>query len=571
MSVIKLVLIIIYIVMIQGGSSSNVGTTLLNYRSASAQCWSQVDYNKLRARMMFEELSPPAPLPHVVDDKYIKNLLNYFKEAVNFAKRQEKGHSFPIFSDAIMDMIGGHMRFEILPATRFAFYAGYIPFKTVESVEKFYSNVKSTLNTEGVGWKPPMKFPPLINMTVSKIIVAPNPFFNTCSCLITKRDNRQCIHLPNPKVDDMKNPYAIALPFKTGGLYSMTSPLSESILLKYYTLASKCIIRSSPTHCRHADFYAFNNNMWHWMKREVAPHLGDEKSYIAFAGVLRIAAAVQSYGKGLRRRNLFDTNMGSSEIKWRPWTFKDKYECTGCNWTPILYVGVVVAAAVAICLLQIFQNYIFKKSSDMCNCKRYMPKDKCDTVAYSETAGYMAVEAGFPAVLPPHPLSAVYIGRRRGRVAARAKTMSVASLKPRNQNIEKKMTVILSDEGECTEGRTLMSTIEPMVSESRTLTRASTSPPLLETTMSQLRPLKSQIPRFLTSASASRSEMTYARGVPDSRSWSESCTSSESSSSSHSVTRSFHSQWPRRCAPTTTKSTSQTETNRRTRQSPPKR
>ncbi|XP_072935460.1 uncharacterized protein [Epargyreus clarus] len=472
--------------------------------------------------------------------------------ALHSVEKDDKRTSM-VLEEALADTIGAHLRSEFLPTARFAYYAGYVPYTNVRDLHNFYDKVKNMLNTRGLGWKKPDSIPEWSNLTVAKIIIGDGKYFDPCGCLLMKRDASSCMHLPSPKLDDESEPSAIALPLKTGGLVSLTSPDSENILLKYYTTASRCILNSSPRACRHTDFVNFNNEMWHWMKRNVAPHLVDEKLYAAYGGVLRIAAAVQSYGKGLSRRNLFDVQ-NSGAKKWRPWkSLTESYVYVNTDWTPYLYVGFVLLAAFSICLLQICYNFILG-DEDVCTCKGRGKQ------SYSKDIAYGDIESNIPAMLPSHQSAVFYSEQKRTkRSNSKAKTSSLGSFKTQkvydlNENTEKLMAVIMSNkETSSEEGQP---TAKENLSDA-SHSKRSTSPPKIETDISQVQLSKcnknhSRLP-FLSTSSVTRSDLTYCQKVSDSN-WSGSTSSSASISSTTSKSRCRRSRssrdlaWARRVA-----------------------
>lgn len=427
-------------------SNKNAGTTLFDARSINNNCWTQDDIAKLKARKHFEELIPPEVSPDRIDSQYTKQILRYFKNALrNVNKKEIDPKTRLILKEALSDTIGAHLRSSILPTVRFAYYAGYVPYRNAKQLHDFYEHLKLNMNTQGLGWRQPARIPQWSNLTVAKIHVGAVKLLDPCSCLIIRRDSDNCIHLPAPKLDDDQTPAAIALPFRSQGLVSLTTPTSEGILLKYYTTATMCVLNSSPAKCRHADFVNFNNELWHWMKRDVAPHLVDDKLFTAYGGVLRIAAAVQTYGKGLSRRNLFEIqNAGIST--WNPWrALSQSYLYVNSDWSPTLYVGLVFLTAALICLMQMCYNYMLGDVNP-CKCK-----GKSEKSSFSQEVAYTKVDSTFPAVLP-HQSTIFYSEKKRihKRTPCRSKASSLGSVKTHkvydlNDNTEKLMAVIMSD------------------------------------------------------------------------------------------------------------------------------
>lgn len=564
-------------------TSYNVGSTLFINRNAR-ECWSEDDLARLRARRIFENIALPQLTPEKVTTKYIKASLKYFRRAITSVDKDVDSHTATILKEALCDTIGGHLRSELLPTVRFAFYAGYVPYKNARQLHSFFNDIKISLNTQGQGWKEPMKSPLWSNLTVGKILIGSGKLRDPCSCLVTRRDSNQCIHLPSPKLDDEMNPTAISLPFKNGALFSLISPRSENVLLKYYTTAARCILRSSPETCRHSDFVNFNSELWQWMKRNVAPHLMDEQLYAAYGGVLRIAAAVQNYGKGLSRRNLFDYEyVGDS--KWHPWNALTKsYVYVNADWTPELYVGLVIAVALAICLLQICYSYIFGRGGCKCSGGRSKRASSSKEVIYAN------VDSHFPAVLPSHDTS-VSTSDKRDR-PIKMKSSSLGTIRTQrvydlNDNMEKYMSVIMSDnegsgiESSSTDSKETDEENEHHKTPIEIISTQTKSPPEIETSMAQLTidktPRERHVPMYSTST-VTRSEVTYRQERVSDTIWSGSSTSGRTGSSTSSKTPSRRSRrsrdlaWARRVASKhSIKSTTATDLDLNSFTTPPSR
>ncbi|KAF9409552.1 hypothetical protein HW555_011117 [Spodoptera exigua] len=541
-------------------SNKNAGTALFDTGRIRSNCWTQDDIAKLKARKHFEELIPPQLSPDRVDSQYIKRLLKYFKTALHTVQNEGDFKTAIILKEALSDTIGAHLKSEILPTVRFSYYAGYIPYKHAREIHDFYEDIKVKMNTQGLGWRRPERVPQWSNLTVAKILIGSGKLLDPCACLVTRRDANNCIHLPAPKLDDEQQPSAIALPFRSDGLVSLTAPTSENILLKYYTTASRCILHSSPASCRHADFVNLNNELWHWMKRDVAPHLVDEKLYTAYGGVLRIAAAVQNYGKGLSRRNLFEYR-DSGVTQWNPWkSLAQSYIYINADWTPKLYIGLVFLTALTICLLQMLYNYLFGEAN-ACGCKGKSKHTMSKEIAYT------TVDSNLPSVLPRQSTVCFSEKKRMKRLSSRSKPSSIGSLRTQkvydlNENTEKLMDVIISDNEETEEPRSSPSKVESEEErrEDKRMAIADVakkagdrpkSPPKLETSVAQLTiektnstDKKPSVPMYSTST-LTRSDVTYRPDkIVSDTGWSatSSSTSGKSVSSTSSKSRSARSR-----------------------------
>ncbi|XP_046973268.1 uncharacterized protein LOC124539947 [Vanessa cardui] len=529
---------------IQIAKCSRVGSTLFYKRLAQANCWSEDDLAKLRVRKIIEEVMPPPVTPDIVNDNYITESLKYFRNTFKIVDNNSDKDTVDILKEVLADAIGAHMRSEILPTARFAYYAGYASYRNVKELHDFFDDIKILLNTQGIGWKKSDSIPPWTNFTVEKVRIGPTYLFDPCARLVTKRDSNSCIHIPAPMTDDHFKPSAIALPWKSNGLFSLVSPLSENVLLKYYTAVSKCILHNSPDSCRHSDFVSFNNDLWHWMKRDVAPRLTDEKLYAAYGGILRIAAAVQNYGKGLHRRNLFDIQ-DPGTIKWHPWkTLKESYVYINTDWTPHMYIAVIVMIGLAICILQVCYSYI-TGNNDGCPCRGVHPPSTSKDVAYAK------VESNIPAMLPSHQSAVYFTEKRRPKVtSSKTKSSSLGSLKKQkvydmHENTEKLMAVIMSDNEGTSEDSAIVGSVGGRIIDNATdkehLERPK-SPPKIETPITQMKiektltKIRTRVPMYSTST-VTNSEQTCL-GVHATDSWTGSCSSTSTQSVTSASTKS---------------------------------
>ncbi|XP_013163451.1 PREDICTED: uncharacterized protein LOC106114696 [Papilio xuthus] len=533
---------------------SHVGSAIFYNKLNKNECWSEDDLATLRARRIFELAMPPSVNPEKMNGRYLKEMQKYFRQALRNVGKETNSHCAILLKAALADTIGAHLTKEILPTARFSYYAGYVPYRDVRELHKFLEQIKLLLNTQGLGWARPDRIPQWSNLTVVKVFVRHGKLLNPCSGLVMKRDVNSCIHIPVPKLDDKDEPSAIALPFKSGGMVSLSSPRSENILLKYYTTATRCILHHSPITCRHVDFLNFNNDMWHWMQNDVAPHLADEKLYSAFGGVLRIAAAVQSYGKGLSRRNLYE-NEERVVSRWHPWKgLSETYVYMDPDWTPKLYVILVVLAAAVICLSQICYTFLLGKSNG-CHCTDRQQK-------YQNIMAFTKDELVNPAILPSQHSSLFYSQHARlRRLPAKTKISSRNSIRTEkvydlHDNTET-MAVIMSDNEDTSEEDSLPVINQEGSGENVGAIR-SKSPPKIETSISEVKIVKRTRPKrgqMYSTSTNSHSELTYCREHQDTGSpWSGSSTSEQSITSDSSKSHGRKSRnsrdlaWARRVA-----------------------
>lgn len=528
--------------------SSSAGTVLFKESKYYPECWTADQVAKLRARKILEKIIPPPVALDKINRKYIRSTLRYFRSALEQANNSGDPYIAGVLQETMADTIGSHLRTDFLPNVKFAYYAGYIPYNDVHKFHDLYEDMKSILNTKGIGWKPPVRIPQQTNLTVGKILIGLGKLHDPCSCLVVREYPNQCLRLPIPKLDDDRNPSAMVLPFKNGGVVSLYSANSENILLEYYTTAARCILHSSPARCRHSDFVNFNNELWHWMKKSVAPHLMDEKLYPGLGGVLRVAAAVQTYGKGLSRRNSlydFEEDHTNSWQLWRKLAETGVY--INADWTPQLYIGVVIIIGCFMCCMQLVYDKMCNRRK-VCCCIGRRPSSS----GTKRDVPYTSVDTNFPAMLPTHFIrpSNNLTSTKPNRVVpsvSKSKTISTGTVQTQrvydlNENKEKLMAVLISD-NECTDvdvSSSLSSGEDPLqktVIDMRSVKVKSPnsqnpkSPPQIDEMVAQLKidkPLcmeSSHVNVYLTDTAT---ETTFNKGRLSDTVWSESSSTSRS-------------------------------------------
>lgn len=106
-------------------------------------------------------------------------------------------------------------------------------------------------------------------------------------------EHKTKIHIPMPLLDSKGHPGAIAVPFKVFTLRNVESKSSAYILVKYYIAARKCLLSQKSDE---ASIKSWQSDFLSFLNRRVLPHLGDEKFYAAFGGVLRVVASLKKEG-----------------------------------------------------------------------------------------------------------------------------------------------------------------------------------------------------------------------------------------------------------------------------------
>ncbi|OWR43031.1 hypothetical protein KGM_202149 [Danaus plexippus plexippus] len=275
------------------------------------------------------------------------------------------------------------------------------------------------------------------------------------------------------------------------------------------------------------------------MKRDVAPRLIDEKLYSAYGGVLRVGAAVQNYGKGLSRRNLFEYQ-DSGVSMWHPWkALKESYVYINRDWTPYLYIVVILMIGIAIILVQILYSYIIGDYD--CNCKGPSKQS-----LESKDISYANVDSNIPAMLPSHQTTVCYSENKRPKLpTSKTKSSTIVSIKHHEHDLHENIEKLSDNENKSDISLTVSLSSVDVKGKVIDVGRAETiqSPPKLETSITQMKiekaltKTKPQTPMYSTST-VTNSDVTYQRAqVTDSLSSSSTSARTISSTSSKSRCR----------------------------------
>ncbi|CAG9136426.1 unnamed protein product [Plutella xylostella] len=93
--------------------------------------------------------------PDEIDSKYIKRTLKFFRKSLKEVDKIKNIETRDILQQSLADTLGAHLRAELLPAARLAYYAGYVPYRGVRRLHDLYDEIKSRLNTQGLGGRNP--------------------------------------------------------------------------------------------------------------------------------------------------------------------------------------------------------------------------------------------------------------------------------------------------------------------------------------------------------------------------------------------------------------------------------
>nr|XP_034833618.1 uncharacterized protein LOC117990263 [Maniola hyperantus] len=277
---------------IPNSGSPNVGTVLFAPSDLNKRNWSKASIALLQARKYFQDVISSSQLTGSINEEYITNLLNYFENSYKIVKRETKYLSIRNVMDvALSDALGGYLKIWVLPITKYAYYGGTVSLDSSLKIFKAYEDIKRSLKTDGRGWRSPNKN--LLNSVAINIISLPSSSTRNidkpCQQLAYYENTDAGIKIPMPYINWDTDPPTMFLPLVNQSIVSLSSPSSSSSLLKYYTVADKCIQSEFP---QVDDFYKRFQN---WLSYEVAPHLNDDKLYAAFGSILSLMNSTKRF------------------------------------------------------------------------------------------------------------------------------------------------------------------------------------------------------------------------------------------------------------------------------------
>ncbi|XP_065168981.1 uncharacterized protein [Atheta coriaria] len=286
------------------GTSFTVGTVLFTPSDIQRECWTQENMALLTTRMLMANLMPHTEKIKADDDSFVSDIIEYFRLLLEVIRSNTSGKTKHIMLLAATDTMGGYMKHLVVPISKYAYYAGNIQYASIIRLYQLYDELKNFLRTNGDGWAKPWRNAGRHIQAKSISVQSPSPTSDPCKGIIyykhtpTMSSVRKAEHtetkscgmdVPLPFFDSKTHPAAIAVPFRTFGLRNLESRVSAYILVKYFVAVSKCM---AARNTNDEDVHKFNANIFSFIVSKVMPHLGDEKFYAAFGGVLRILQTV---------------------------------------------------------------------------------------------------------------------------------------------------------------------------------------------------------------------------------------------------------------------------------------
>ncbi|KAL3274072.1 hypothetical protein HHI36_015490 [Cryptolaemus montrouzieri] len=285
----------------------NVGTTLFSESDLDKQCWDMDSISLLHSRMYLEMLLPCPRVLHELDNEFAGDLIKYFSLILTTMHSFPEGRKKQLSIHAMEDIIGGYFHSLLLPIARFSYYAGIINWKSMRRLNRYYNQLKDVLRTEGQGWASPKpqnwesyearKLPMRSKAAClqGEVPCSNLRLYRRLKCCEDMKTCGRCmkVAVPIPFFDCKMKPHAVAVPFKNCPLLDVNSARSAYVLVRYYVQSYRCLFCK----CNHADcLRVFRSNFYTWLVDEVVPRFNDDRTYVAFGGVIRLIRTLECQG-----------------------------------------------------------------------------------------------------------------------------------------------------------------------------------------------------------------------------------------------------------------------------------
>lgn len=262
-------------------------------------CFSTEDIALISARRDFELLVPKFYPNTLIIDGVVYTMMKYFNTVNHVLQQVSDAESRRLLQRAFYDVLGGYLRYYMVPVAQVSYYAGRLKLCTVQRLVALYRECLTVLNTNGNGWKMPEQDilsrlknvhikPIKLNDSQSTEIDASNCAVLDHSCANNDAQNDMMIvPLPHLELEDNYGYLTnIFLPFKSRRIYNLRSPDSASILVKFYKTVNNCyrFQGMSPK--------VYNQKLRIWIRENLQLHYRDELFYPGLGGVLQVYEAL---------------------------------------------------------------------------------------------------------------------------------------------------------------------------------------------------------------------------------------------------------------------------------------
>lgn len=218
------------------------------------------------------------------------NLLEYLRsteEAVIL--HSPEGKVRRIMMLAISDVLGGYLQAVAVPMAKESYYAGNIDHSTISRLYDLLAEMKSRLRTDGGRWSRPVDMSKFSVKVTALHLPMENSELACKAIFVVPAESCQpgSSRIAIPYLDYDVKPGAVALPLKSRNLYSLKTPASSHIIVRFYMLARQCLADMSPK-----DTEIFNKQFNQWLSSKVIPHLYEDNWYPGFGSVMRIVETI---------------------------------------------------------------------------------------------------------------------------------------------------------------------------------------------------------------------------------------------------------------------------------------
>lgn len=247
----------------------------------------------------------PKDLPQcLLNDQMVAILMNYFYICHRLISTLSVGESKLLVLNSFFDTLGGYLNFYLVPVAKYSYYAGQLGLETTNNILHLHQQCKNYLNTNGNGWKAPLR--DVLN-ELNDVVIEPLQFDED------DQDNNEpsyCMHLDMniyhsagsadkakmilalPKLEIKDNDAFdeatdqlgnVWLPFRRKRVYDLRSQSSAYIVVKFYETVSNCYQYEN----LNSDCY--DRKFKEWLLDNVHPHLSDDVFYPGLGAILRLS------------------------------------------------------------------------------------------------------------------------------------------------------------------------------------------------------------------------------------------------------------------------------------------
>lgn len=256
----------------------------------------------LKSPLTFQHIIPNQK-PIFETDRSIEIKIQYIYGATEIIEKMTTGDIKYIAQQALYDTIGDYLNHYLIPVTKYSYYAGEITYKTTKYLYELFDYCKKILNTNGIGWRPPInnfknftnKIQPIqMDEEKNEDVIDENEQ-TPCVNLILLGDDindleeDMLIALPKIELDENGELISIWLPFKRKHNFNVEAKSSAFILMRYFVSVTKCYRFEGNSQ------EIFNQNFEKWLKENISPFLHKKNFYPAFGAVLRILETVKNH------------------------------------------------------------------------------------------------------------------------------------------------------------------------------------------------------------------------------------------------------------------------------------